>query len=175
MSCNARPEGPATTGGGRGHRPRFPTWPRTWLCRRRLLVGRVFAEARGLCDHRPSALGAAAVWSLSAVSRVLGWIGFSTWGCKVPRSSGHRQRLLQALTPPRDCVFPCCLATLPDVKLRVWESAWATSLGCRPLAGITGGDAGWALPLSGVGEHSSSIVPALWDPSFPDPRGELAV
>lgn len=153
-------------------------------------------RAQGVCRStwlvRPQTVcpwGCGRVVSVGPCPRMLGWIRFSSWGCKVPRSSGHRQCLLQALTPPRDCVLPCCLATLPDVKLCVWESVWATSLGCmplpgitggdagwaRPLPGITGGDAGWALPLSGVGEHSSSIVPALWDPSFPDPRGELAV
>lgn len=33
------------------------------------------------------------------VPQVLGWIGFSTWGCRVPRNSGHGVAVLSA-TPP---------------------------------------------------------------------------
>ena len=70
-----------------------------WLCRYGLLVGKAFAEAHGLCDGRQPGLRAAAAWSLSGLPRVLGWIGFSTWGCRVPRNSGHGVAVLST-TPP---------------------------------------------------------------------------
>lgn len=75
-----------------------------------------------------------------------------------------------------DTTLGLCVSLLfSDFSLMSSSVFGNTSLGCGALPGITRGDAGWALPLSGVGEHSSSVAPALWDPSFPDPRRELAV
>lgn len=130
-----------------------------WLRRCGLLVGRAFAEAHGLCDRRQPGLRAAAAWSLSGVPQVLGWIGLSTWGRRVPRDSGHGVAVLSTTPPalsPAVCVGHCQELLQTHLSHVTMECISCTKVPPERNPGL---EARLLVTTLGTGLHSATGIP----------------